>query len=280
MKFGVIERYFEKIDWDKIFGTFVDRTIQIILVSILFIILYKVGQFAISHVLKNIGKTDRFTKNRVTTIYTLINNAYFYVLLLFYVYAVLSVFGLPVGTLVASAGIFSLAIGLGAQGFVNDLLTGFLIIAEQQFDVGDYVKLGSVEGTVVAIGLRTTKVKSADGTLNFIPNRNILVVSNLSRNDMRALINIRIAPDTDIEKIKEAVAKVNDKLVPKNPEIIDGPTYLGVEEISNGDLSFQIVMHVKNGQQYQIRRKFLQAYLLEIKNEGISLPVPNKSETF
>lgn len=280
MKFGVIERYFEKIDWDKIFGTFVDRTVQIILISILFIILYKVGQFAISHVLKNIGKTDKFTKNRVTTIYTLINNAYFYVLLLFYVYAVLSVFGLPVGTLVASAGIFSLAIGLGAQGFVNDLLTGFLIIAEQQFDVGDYVKLGSVEGTVIAIGLRTTKVKSADGTLNFIPNRNILVVSNLSRNDMRALINIRIAPDTDIEKIKEAVAKVNDKLVPKNPEIIDGPTYLGVEEISNGDLSFQIVMHVKNGQQYQIRRKFLQAYLLEIKNEGISLPVPNKSETF
>lgn len=278
MKFGIIERYFERIDWDKVFGEFINTTIQIILVSILFLILYKIGQFAIGRVLKNVGRANKFTKNRVTTIHSLSNNTYFYVLLLFYIYAVLSIFGLPVGTLIASAGIFSLAIGLGAQGFVNDILTGFLIIAEQQFDVGDYVKLGMVEGTVMAIGLRTTKVKSADGTLNFIPNRNILVVSNLSRNDMRALINIRIAPDTDIEKIKTAIEKVNNKLVPKNPEIMDGPTYLGVEEIENGELSFQIVMHVKNGQQAPMRRKFLQAYLLEIKNEGIVLPAPNKNE--
>ncbi len=112
----------------------------------------------------------------------------------FYFYAILSILGIPVSTLLASAGIVSVALGLGAQGFVTDIVTGFFILLEQQFSVGDVVKINTITGKIHAVGLRTTQVISDDGTLNFIPNRSITVVSNMSRNNMQAVIDIRLDP--------------------------------------------------------------------------------------
>ncbi len=88
--------------------------------------------------------------------------------------------GVPVGTLIAGAGIFSLALGLGAQGFVSDIVTGAFILMEDQINVGDSVKIGTVEGTVSAVGIRTTRSHQCGRYFGFIPNRNITIVSNKS----------------------------------------------------------------------------------------------------
>lgn len=269
---NILIRYMTSIDWDHLLSTFVTGLLQIIFLSILFYLINRIGKFAIRRTFRKYRQSDNLASNRMNTIFTLTINAFAYLLIFFYLYALLSVLGVPVGTLIAGAGIFSLAIGLGAQGFVNDIVTGFFILAEQQFDVGDIVKIGLVEGTVTAIGLRTTQVQSLDGTLNFIPNRNISIVSNLSRYNMRMLIEIRITPETDLQQLVEVMHTVNERLVPEHPEIKDGPTNLGVTTLKNGLLTYQVVMHTLNGSQTTIQRLFLQAYLEALQAAGVTLP--------
>lgn len=160
------------------------------------------------------------------------------------------------GTLIASAGIFSVALGLGAQGFVSDIVTGFFILLEDQIDVGDYVKIETIEGTVSAIGLRTTQVTSPDGTLNFIPNRKILIISNQSRNDMRVLIDLYILTTTPVQELTTVVRETNADLVPQYPDIIGEPDIQGVTTQADGTLVFRVQFYVKNGMQFAIQRDF------------------------
>ena len=99
----------------------------------------------------------------------------------------MSILGLPVSSLLAGAGIAGVAIGMGAQGFLSDVINGFFILFERQLDVGDEVVLTNgpitVSGKVVSVGIRTTQLRSDDQALHFVPNRNITVVSNFSRKD-------------------------------------------------------------------------------------------------
>src|SRR5690606_26350687 len=104
-----------------------------------------------------------------------------YFLLFIFVGFVFSIFHFDITTLLAGAGIVGLAIGFGAQGLVSDVVTGFFILLEQQIDVGDYVTVAGKDGVVEEVGLRTTKLRGFDGTLHFVPNREITNVSNHSR---------------------------------------------------------------------------------------------------
>ncbi len=162
-------KYFTTIDWDKIVGTFIDKVLSLLFFTVLFLILYRLGRFALNRTFKSYQRRAHLTGTRVKTIHALSVNVFFYLVLFFYLYAILSILGVPVGTLLAGAGVVGLAVGFGAQGFVNDVVTGFFILLEAQFDVGDVVKLGTISGTVTNVGLRTTVVKSSDGTVNFIP---------------------------------------------------------------------------------------------------------------
>ena len=111
----------------------------------------------------------------------------YHALFLFDFIVFLSILGLPVSSLLAGAGIAGVAIGMGAQGFLSDVINGFFILFERQLDVGDEVVLTNgpitVSGKVVSVGIRTTQLRSDDQALHFVPNRNITVVSNFSRKE-------------------------------------------------------------------------------------------------
>ncbi|MFB9770140.1 mechanosensitive ion channel family protein [Lactiplantibacillus modestisalitolerans] len=262
----------QKIDWQQIIIDIGGKIIEIILFILLFWIIDRVGKRLIHHIFITNARTSDTASNRISTIYTLTLNIYHYVIMFFGIYAVLSVLGVPVGTLIASAGIFSVALGLGAQGFVSDIVTGFFILLEDQIDVGDYVQIETVEGTVSAIGLRTTQITSPDGTLNFVPNRKIMIISNQSRNDMRVLIDLYVTTATPIQQLTEAVKDVNRKLVPQYPDIIGEPDIQGVTTQTDGTLVFRVQFYVKNGMQFAIQRDFLAAYLAAAKAANIQLP--------
>lgn len=264
----------QKIDWQQIIINIGGKIIEIILFVLLFWVIDRLGKRLVHHLFLSNASTSDTANNRISTIFTLTLNIYHYIIMFFGIYAVLSVLGVPVGTLIASAGIFSVALGLGAQGFVSDIVTGFFILLEDQIDVGDSVKIESIEGTVTAIGLRTTQVTSPDGTLNFIPNRKILIISNQSRNDMRVLIDLYIEPHTAIKTLTDTVQSTNTTLVPQYPDIIGEPDIQGVTTQSDGTLVFRVQFYVKNGMQYTIQRDFLAAYLAAAKAAGINLPSP------
>lgn len=261
-------QWFSKSSWQHISAHLFKICFQLVILTLIFAIIKRIGDNFIPHLFERKDNAN----GRLQTIKTLVHNAFAYVMIFFYLYGFLSILGVPVGTLIAGAGIFSLAIGFGAQGFVKDIINGFFILMEEQFDVGDSVTIGNISGTISAMGLRTTQVRSADGTLNFIPNRSIAIVSNHSRNDMRVLINLHLFPDTNLETVTKLIQNVNMTLKPQHPEIKSGPDILGLKDLGNGELAFQILMYVKNGTQGDIQSTFLQAYLAKLTSAGITLP--------
>lgn len=200
----ILTNYIEHFDWNKMISSFLSTVFSLAVISVLFFLIHSIGKKLIKRSFAGArAKSSTVSQGRIETIYTLSQNIFHYCVLFFYLYAVLSIFGVPVSTLLASAGIVSVALGLGAQGLVSDVVTGFFILLEQQYSVGDDVKIGTIEGTVSAIGLRTTQIIGYDGTLHFIPNRSITIVSNMSRNDMRVLVDIRLDPSKDVDEMKK-----------------------------------------------------------------------------
>lgn len=274
-KVNALERFFNSINWDKILATFIEKLIYIALLCVLFILINKIGVFLIDRAYGNYRKKNTLSESRLDTLHKLINNAFKYILFFFFMYSILSIVGVPVGSLLAGAGIAGVAIGLGAQGFMNDIITGFFIILEQQMNVGDYIRLIAlnIEGTVVSVGLRTTQVKALDGTMHFIPNRNITTISNLSRSNMLIQIDVRIIPDEGYDKIIAVIKHVNENLKEKYEESIqNGPTIFGMVDLGNGNFAVRTTMYVLNGKQAIIKEDFLAQYVKELSEANFTIP--------
>lgn len=273
---NAFEQFWKNINWDQIIATVIGKTIYIIFLIFLFIILNRVGKKLIDRAYGNYGaKQQAFSESRLKTLHTLINNAFQYTLFFFFLYSLLTIIGVPVGSLLAGAGIAGVAIGLGAQGFMNDIITGFFIILEQQMDVGDYIRLAnlSIEGTVTSIGLRTTQMKALDGTVHFIPNRNITTISNLSRSNMQVLIDVRIIPDEGYEQIITIIDQVNEDLKEKyNDSIQTGPSVFGMVDLGNGNFAVRTTMYVLNGKQALIKEEFLAQYVKKLSEANFTIP--------
>lgn len=273
---NAFEQFWKNINWDQIIATVIGKTIYIIFLIFLFIILNRVGKKLIDRAYGNYGaKQQAFSESRLKTLHTLINNAFQYTLFFFFLYSLLTIIGVPVGSLLAGAGIAGVAIGLGAQGFMNDIITGFFIILEQQMDVGDYIRLAnlSIEGTVTSIGLRTTQMKALDGTVHFIPNRNITTISNLSRSNMQVLIDVRIIPDEGYEQIITIIDQVNEELKEKyNDSIQTGPSVFGMVDLGNANFAVRTTMYVLNGKQALIKEEFLAQYVKKLSEANFTIP--------
>jgi len=274
-KVNALQRFWNGINWDQIIATLIEKTIYLLFLILLFAFLNRVGKSLIDQAYGNYSKKQTLSESRLKTLHTLINNAFQYTLFFFFVYSLLTVIGVPVGSLLAGAGIAGVAIGLGAQGFMNDIITGFFIILEQQMDVGDYIRLSAlgIEGTVTAVGLRTTQMKALDGTVHFIPNRNITTISNLSRSNMQVLIDVRIIPDEGYDAIIAVIDQVNEELKEKYTESIQsGPTIFGMVDLGNGNFAIRTTMYVLNGKQALVREEFLTQYVKKLSEANFTIP--------
>ena len=274
-KVSALQRFWNNISWDAIVATLIEKSLSILFLIFLFFIIQRIGKYLIDRTYANYSKKQHFSESRLKTLHTLIINAFQYTLFFFFIYSLLTIVGVPVGSLLAGAGIAGVAIGLGAQGFMNDLITGFFIILEQQMDVGDYIRLLAlnIEGTVTSVGLRTTQIKAVDGTVHFIPNRNITTISNLSRANMQVLIDVRINPEEGYEKICEVITEVNETLKEKYIESIQtGPDIFGMVDLGNGNFAVRTTMYVLNGKQFAVKEEFLAQYIKALTEAGFTIP--------
>lgn len=274
-KVSALQRFWNNINWDAIVATLIEKSLSILFLIFLFFIIQRIGKYLIDRTYADYSKKQHFSESRLKTLHTLIINAFQYTLFFFFIYSLLTIVGVPVGSLLAGAGIAGVAIGLGAQGFMNDLITGFFIILEQQMDVGDYIRLLAlnIEGTVTSVGLRTTQIKAVDGTVHFIPNRNITTISNLSRANMQVLIDVRINPEEGYEKICEVITEVNETLKEKYIESIQtGPDIFGMVDLGNGNFAVRTTMYVLNGKQFAVKEEFLAQYIKALTEAGFTIP--------
>ncbi|MCD0050963.1 mechanosensitive ion channel family protein, partial [Streptococcus agalactiae] len=269
--------FIDHLNVEEVLFTVFTKLISILLLIIAFVIVRQVINYLFE---KTVNRSLAFSRQKVArqkTLAKLSHNVLNYTLYFFLFYWILSILGVPISSLLAGAGIAGVAIGLGAQGFLSDVVNGFFILLENQFDVGDIINVGTVSGTVTNVGIRTTQIHDFDGTLHFIPNRNITIVSNKSRSNMRAQIDIPLFVHTNLDQISDIVTKINEEYVSKHPAIVGEPTVFGPTTNANGQFVYRINIFTQNGAQFDIYAEFYKLYQKAILEKGIDLPTYNFS---
>ncbi|NQL66499.1 mechanosensitive ion channel family protein [Streptococcus suis] len=270
-----INKYLSQFNLEDLLTKGLNKVLSLVLLFLAFLVIKKIAKGSVKRILIPSLKISTQDIGRQKTISRLVESMLSYLLYFILIYCILSILGLPVTSLLAGAGIAGVAVGMGAQGFLSDLVNGFFILVERQFDVGDVVNLTNgpitITGTVVSMGIRTSQVRDADGTLHFIPNRNILVVSNQSRGDMRAQVDIPLKFNTDLDRVAQVIEEVNRRELGKNDQIT-GITVLGPQNTATGQFVYRINLFVANGQQSKVYHQFLGFYQDALRQAGIDLP--------
>ncbi|MFT4417307.1 mechanosensitive ion channel family protein [Fredinandcohnia humi] len=249
--------------------------LKIIAILIASAIIIRIGKAMIQRIFKSREKGPRFiSERREATLVKLLENVLTYVVYFVVIMMILETIGIPIRALLAGAGILGLAVGFGAQNLVRDIITGFFIIFEDQFSVGDYVRIGSFEGTVEEIGLRTTKIKSFNGELNIIPNGSIIEVTNFSIHNSVAVVDISIAYESDIAKAEQVIQELLQELPDKYEEIVAEPQLLGIQNLAASEVVMRITCEVQPTKHWLISRVIRKEVKNRLDEHGIEIPFP------
>ncbi|MEW6523538.1 MAG: mechanosensitive ion channel family protein [Bacillota bacterium] len=215
-------------------------------------------------------------EKRLKTLETLLVSLLQYSVGLAALLAILAVLGIDTTSILAGAGIIGLALGFGAQNLVRDIITGFFIVFEDQFSVGDYVTAGGESGIVEEMGLRVTKIRDFAGNLHVIPNSNITHTANHSRGNMRAMVDVAVAYEEDIERVTHILNQTAGELARTNPAIREGPTVLGLAKLGESEMVFRIIARTEPMAQWAVEREILRAVKLAFDRQGIEIPYPRR----
>jgi small conductance mechanosensitive channel len=196
------------------------------------------------------------------------------------VLTILAVVGVQLGPYIAGLGIIGAALGFGAQDLVKDFLSGVFMLLEDQYGVGDVVDAGEATGTVEGITLRTTRVRSVDGTLWFVPNGEIRRLGNMSQGWARALLDISVAYDTDIDVASSLIDRVATGMATE-PEFagtfLGAPEVWGVENLAADSIDIRLVVRTTPGDQWEISRELRRRLKQAFDAEGIEIPFAQRT---
>lgn len=270
---------FIKTQWEERATDILIIMFQLILTYVLFLLIRafinRIFNYKIQEM--HIAKNKNTSPQRVNTLAKVTKNALSYLLYFFLFYTILSILGFPVATLVASAGIASFAFGMGAKEFVTDVINGFFIISEGQFDVDEVIEIPNkgIKGTVQSVGIRSTTLLTPSGQVYYIPNREINIVSNLSRENVGMSIELPISTTTNLALLMQIVERETAQIKEQYAEFLhDEPNIIGLSKNDNQTFSYQIFFKVTNGQQFKLTSKFYELYLTALNEEmtnGVSL---------
>ena len=195
----------------------------------------------------------------------------------FILYA-LSELGAPIGTFLAGLGILGLAVSFGAQSLVKDLISGFFILAEDQFGVGDVVRIGELSGDVENLSLRVTTLRDLDGRVHIIPNGQIDKVSVMSKDWSRALLDIEVAYTTDLDKALQVFEDEATKLYKEEGwswRMLEPPEMLGVQAFMASGINLRLLFKTLPKEQWSVAREFRKRIKERFEQEGIEIALPH-----
>jgi small-conductance mechanosensitive channel len=211
--------------------------------------------------------------SRVATLLLLLRKFMLVVIIVMAGLIVLSALGVNIGPLIAGAGVFGLAIGFGAQTLVRDIISGVFFLMDDAFRVGDYLQVSGTSGMVEHISLRSLRLRSARGPVNFIPFGDMKMVTNLSRDYVVMKLDFRVRYDADVDKIRKIIKKKVYNKIMENPEL--GPKLLeqiksqGVREMDDSAMIMRIKYKTRPGDQFVIRREVYRLMQEAFREEGI-----------
>ncbi|MGH2746369.1 MAG: mechanosensitive ion channel family protein [Actinomycetota bacterium] len=220
------------------------------------------------------------TLQRTQTLSRVVMSAGIVVIWAIAAFYILAAFGANLAPLLASVGIVGLALGFGAQNLVRDVVTGFFILLEDQYGVGDIIEINQIAaGKVEELTLRVTGLRALDGTVHYISNGNITHVANRSKDWARAVIDVGVAYKEDPERVREVLqgvavgAKADaeiGRLLYAEPEI------LGVEMLGEYEVTWRLIADVKPGKQWDVSRALREKIKVAFDEGGIEIPFPHR----
>lgn len=229
--------------------------LRIVIIFILTRIAIKLINKVIDRSLAGKDKT-RIAANprRLITIRELSKNVVSSVFNFIMIMLILNEFGFNLAPLLAGAGVAGLAISFGAQSIIKDIITGFFIIFEDQFAVGDVIQTGTYKGTVQMVGLRTTRLISWNGEVNIIPNGSIISVTNFSLSNSLAVVDIPMSMDRSLEDARMLVTRATEHMKNDKDEVLDAPEILGIQTLTTGEYSLRIIAKCQPNSRADVER--------------------------
>jgi small-conductance mechanosensitive channel len=191
----------------------------------------------------------------------------------------LSTFGVDITPLLASVGVAGLAVSLGAQTLIKDLIGGFLILAENQYAVGDSIQVGTVSGQVERITLRATYVRAIDGYLYVVPNGEVRIVANQTKEWSRALVDVGVAYEEDLDRALRVLVETAEAFAQDSdigPELLEPPQVLGPLSLGDWAITVRVMVKTQPGKHWGVARELRKRLLAACEREGITLPYPRQ----
>ncbi|MDO4541374.1 MAG: mechanosensitive ion channel family protein [Bacillota bacterium] len=249
--------------------------ITIVITIILAAIVYRIACGIVNRTFNNRLSQRADNNNRAVTLNHLINSVIKYVLVFIVIVIILGQFGVNVASILAAAGVVGLAVSFGAQALVKDVFTGFFIILEDQYNVGEYVSINNHLGVVAEVGIRITKLNGLDGEVYIIPNGSIVDVANYCRNNIRVVVDQSIAYDSDIDLAETVMRAVADNFYEANKEdFAEAPTVLGVQALMDSSVTLRLIAYALPMRQWDVERGLKKAIKLGLDEAGIKIPFP------
>ena len=239
-----------------------------LIIVIVCIILCSVSKKIITKVFS--FKSKRINDNKKKTIVNLINNILKFVLVIIAILMILEVYGIDTKSMVASLGVVGLVAGLALQDVLKDFIVGMTIIFEGEFLVGDWVSINGFKGEVMPSNLRTTKLKAYTGEVKIISNRNITEIINYSLENTNLIVDVSVAYESDVEKVKRVLNELSKKL--KEKYNLKEMKCLGIQELSSSSIVFRLVVLLKYTESFEVDRKIKEEIVLEFSKQNITIP--------
>lgn len=248
---------------------------KIIIIVLFTKISIKLGSSVIERFFRK-QKTSRFGLNgrKADTLSELLKSVLRYVIYFIAIMWIFQTIGFDITTVIAVTGAAGVAIGFGAQNLVKDIISGFFILFEDQFAVGDYISIDGMSGIVEVLGLRVTKIRDFSGDLHIIPNGTITRVTNKSRGNMRALVDFQIAYEEDIDNAIKVVKKVSDEMKKEFNEILDGPDVIGVTNLGDSGVTLRVTAKTLPMKQWGIETELRKRIKNALDDAEIEIPYP------
>ena len=187
----------------------------------------------------------------------------------------LSIFGVDVNTIVASVGVLALVIGFGAESLIADMVTGFFMLFENQYNVGDIVEVNGFRGTVKEIGIRTTSIIDTGKNVKIVNNSDMKNILNRSDNASIAVSTIDVPYPTDLEKLEAQIPALMQDIFARHRDVmLSEPRYLGVQELGSSGITLKFIVEIEEGNIFTVPRILNHDLLLGFRKLGVECPFP------
>jgi len=257
--------------------TYIDlgsRLLKVALIIVGAIIIYRIGRAIISGFFKRQTGRFKMAEKKINTLNALSQSILSYILYFIAGIMILEEFGVNTTSLITTAGIGGVAIGFGAQSLVKDVITGFFILLEDQYEVGERITIDNITGTVEEFGLRTTKIRGFNGDLTIIPNGQILKVINHTRGNTLAIVDMKIAYEADINVAIRIMEEVSREYAAENMNILEEPQVLGVMNLGDFGVTIRVIARTVNGQHWGVERELRKRLKEAFDKNNIEIPYP------